>query len=303
MNETETKRFATGVEFKEAPGSLEARFATFGKIDADGDVTLPGAFKDGGEVVIGSWGHKTAELPIGKGVIRTTPADARVLGKVFINTGQGQDAYQTLKELGPLAQWSYVYRVLKQSFGQFEGQSVRFLESIDVWSVDPVLKGAGVDTGTVALKRADTGLSSAARAEMEGIRVANDVRLAVRAAKATIATLPQPVDHHEVTEWWVAAAVRDAAKAGVERSAMRLGIPAAPVKWFTEPVHVEPKRHGFTSKSSPVVWLNSDLDPETAFRVACHEMRHRVQDASMAHHAAEADANAFARDMLQRAAG
>lgn len=133
-------------------GEFRAVFATFNVIDHDGDVTVPGAFKDGTEVIIGSFGHKTADLPVGKGVIVANDREASVEGQFFLDTGPGKDTYQTVKNLGGLGEWSYVFSVLKQSFGEKDGRPVRYLEDMKVYSVDPVLAGAGIDTRTTDIK-------------------------------------------------------------------------------------------------------------------------------------------------------
>ena len=60
----------TGLTVKAADkGEVSAVFSTFGVIDHDGDITLPGAIKDGTEVVISSYGHEShwGALPVGKG--------------------------------------------------------------------------------------------------------------------------------------------------------------------------------------------------------------------------------------------
>lgn len=136
----------------DAAGTFSAVFATLNVIDHDGDVTVPGAFKDGAEVIVGSWGHKTYELPVGKGVIRAGQTEAAVDGEFFLDTQPGKDTYQTVKNLGSLGEWSYVFQVNKQSFGTQGDRPVRFLEGIDVYSVDPVLAGAGIDTRTTVIK-------------------------------------------------------------------------------------------------------------------------------------------------------
>lgn len=133
-------------------GEFRAVFATFNVIDHDGDVTRPGAFKTGAEVIIGSWGHKTYELPVGKGVIVADAVEAAVEGSFFLDTQPGKDTYQTVKNLGSLGEWSYVFSVQKSSFGQHDGRDVRFLEDLTVYSVDPVLAGAGIDTRTTDIK-------------------------------------------------------------------------------------------------------------------------------------------------------
>src|SRR5512136_179778 len=66
-----TKTYRSPIEIKAdgQPGEFRAVFATFNVIDKDGDVTLPGAFKDGAAVRISYWGHRWQDLPVGKGVI------------------------------------------------------------------------------------------------------------------------------------------------------------------------------------------------------------------------------------------
>jgi hypothetical protein len=133
-------------------GKFTAVFATLNVIDHDGDITVPGAFKDGAEVVVGSWGHKSYDLPVGKGVIRATQNEATVEGEFFLDTQPGKDTYQTVKNLGSLGEWSYIFQVTKQSFGTQDNRPVRLLEGLQVYSVDPVLAGAGIDTRTTSIK-------------------------------------------------------------------------------------------------------------------------------------------------------
>lgn len=133
-------------------GSFRAVFATFDVVDHDGDVTRPGAFKTGSPVIVGSWGHKAEELPVGKGVIQSDGREAAVEGAFFLDTTPGRDTYQTVKNLDVLGEWSYLYVPEKVSFGTFQDRDVRFLEQIKVFSVDPVLAGAGIDTRTTNIK-------------------------------------------------------------------------------------------------------------------------------------------------------
>ena len=132
-------------------GKFRCVFATLNVVDHDGDVTRPGAFKNGAPAVIGSWGHKTSELPVGKGVLGSDDTEAFCEGE-FFDTAAGRDTYETVKALGELGEWSYVYVPTKYSYGEHEGVQVRFLDEIDVWSVDPVLKGAGIGTRTTDIK-------------------------------------------------------------------------------------------------------------------------------------------------------
>lgn len=133
-------------------GAFSAVFSTFNVIDHDGDVTLPGAFKDGSSVIVGSFGHRTDHLPVGKGTIVADGQRASVDGQFFLDTQPGKDTYQTVKNLGEMGEWSYIYAPVKYSYGEFEGKQVRFLEEVKVYSVDPVLAGAGIDTRTTDIK-------------------------------------------------------------------------------------------------------------------------------------------------------
>lgn len=145
-------------EVKDAEkGQVEAVISVFGEIDHDGDVSVPGAFQDGAEVVISAYGHGSwrGEMPVGKGVIRVSEKDARLQGEYFLNTDSGREHFEVAKALGPLQEWSYGYDVLKCSFGERDGRYVRFLEELKVHEACQVLKGAGLNTRTVDVKEAD----------------------------------------------------------------------------------------------------------------------------------------------------
>lgn len=152
-----------GVEVKDAlKGTVEAVFATFNVIDADGDVTLPGAFQEGAKVRISAFGHASwgpsrgaASVPVppvGKGEIRTTGSEAILHGQFFLNTTGGRDHFELVKEMGDLQEWSYGFDIGESEPGEWEGQKVRLLKRQIVHEVSPVLIGAGVDTRTLAVK-------------------------------------------------------------------------------------------------------------------------------------------------------
>lgn len=145
------------VEIKDADkGSVKAVFATFNKIDSHGDVTLPGAFEDGAEMPISAYGHASWEgaLPVGMGSIRQTQKEAIFEGEFFMDTPQGLATFKTVQRLGKLGQWSYGYDAEEYSFGDHDGQHVRFLAKQKVHEVSPVLLGAGVGTRTLSAKSA-----------------------------------------------------------------------------------------------------------------------------------------------------
>lgn len=151
-----TKQFAS-VEVKDADkGEIQAVFSTFDVVDKDFDVVKAGAFSGGAPVRISAYGHQSwmGALPVGKGVIRTTGTEAILDGKFFMDTSVGRDTFTVVKEMGDLQEWSYGYDPVKFSFGEVDGQKVRFLEQIHVDEVSPVLIGAGVNTRTLAAKGA-----------------------------------------------------------------------------------------------------------------------------------------------------
>lgn len=142
-------------------GSFTAVFSRFDVIDHDGDVTRRGAFEDGQRVRIAYWGHRWQDLPVGKGVIHADEEKAWVDGEFFLDTQVGRDTYQTVKNLEDLQEWSYGFDVVKSSFGKQGDQDVRFLETLVVHEVSPVMLGAGIGTGTVAIKSADADAAGA----------------------------------------------------------------------------------------------------------------------------------------------
>ncbi len=177
------------VEVKDADrGEVEAVFATLGVKDSDGDVTLPGAFEDGAEVVISAYGHTSWQglLPVGKGTIREVGDEAILSSQFFMDTQAGKDTFTVVKNLGARGEWSYGYDPVKYSFGEHDGEQVRFLESLKVFEVSPVLLGAGVGTRTLAAKAAGLRFGddvSAVLAEVDRITVRAADVMAMRAEK------------------------------------------------------------------------------------------------------------------------
>lgn len=173
-----TKTFTAPIELKAdgegEPGEFTAVFSRFNVVDHDGDVTIPGAFKDGQQVRIAYWGHRWQDLPVGRGVIHQDGEKAWVDGKFFLDTIAGKETYQTVKNLEELQEWSYGFDVEEAEPGVFDGQDVVFLRRLNVYEVSPVLLGAGIGTGTTDIKdrKADDGDSqsrgdSASRTEGE----------------------------------------------------------------------------------------------------------------------------------------
>lgn len=160
-------------------GTVEAVFSTLNVRDADGDITLPGAFQEGQEVRISGWNHSSwdAALPVGKGRIELRGDAAVLVGQFFTDTTAGRDTFQTVKQLGDLGRWSYGYDVLDAERGVHDGEPVRFLKGLHVHEVAPVLVPAGVGTRTLAVKN-DTPFSEQAD------RVLGDVKALLERARA-----------------------------------------------------------------------------------------------------------------------
>jgi len=158
----ERKEFRAPIALKAdgEEGTFEAVFATFNVVDRDGDVTRPGAFQDGQKVRVSAWGHNWGVLPVGKGVIRADEEKAWVEGRFFLDTEGGLDTYRTVKGLEELQEWSYGFDILNSSEGEFDGERVRYLESLDVYEVSPVMLGAGIGTRTTGIKGATEGADS-----------------------------------------------------------------------------------------------------------------------------------------------
>ena len=147
------KMFAPGGMKLDDEGHIEAAFAQLNVIDFDNDVTVNGAFPQK-DVPMSAYGHTSWEgaLPVGKGTITEEGDWAVFKGDFFLDTTHGKDAYNTVKGLGDLAEYSYGFDVIDSGNGTLDGKAVRELRSLDVFEVSPVLRGAGLGTHTIAIK-------------------------------------------------------------------------------------------------------------------------------------------------------
>ena len=148
----ESKTLTLALKTDGEDGEFVATFATLGVIDLDQDITEADAFEGNDAILIGAYGHNPGALPTGKGHIVTDGDAARVEGRFNLNTTSGRDTYEAVKDAGDLMEWSYLYNATEYSFAEVDGKRVRILEKIEVFSVDPVLKGSGIGTGTDAIK-------------------------------------------------------------------------------------------------------------------------------------------------------
>ena len=139
-------------------GKVEAVFSVFNTVDSDGDVVLPNSIKSGfgDKGVAMVWGHDWKDV-IGRGEIVTDNDKAVFKGEFIMDTERGREAYNTVKAMGDLQQWSFGYEVVDSEKGAFqkdgfETQDVRYLKELRVWEVSPVLVGANQETYTLAVK-------------------------------------------------------------------------------------------------------------------------------------------------------
>lgn len=150
----------TSFEIKDAAkGEVEAVFATIGVTDHDQDVIRPGAIKHGAKVVVSSYGHDAVfgARPAGKGHIFIDGNKAGVRAKMFLNTTDGRDTFEVLKEMGADQEWSFGFVVLDEEApteAERKSGARRALTKLDSFEVSPVMRGAGIGTRTVAVKSA-----------------------------------------------------------------------------------------------------------------------------------------------------
>ena len=139
-------------------GEVAAVFSVFDKIDSDGDIVKAGSIKSGfksGDVPM-VWAHKW-DMPIGKGQITSDDDKATFKGQFFMDTESGKEAYNLVKAMGDLQQWSFGFKVDDSEYGKLkkdgeEEQDVRYLKGLTVYEVSPVLVGANQETYTMAIK-------------------------------------------------------------------------------------------------------------------------------------------------------
>ena len=143
-----------------AEGKVLANVATLGVVDREGDLAEPGFF--GKQATPMAWGHQWLSW-VGKGTVYEDGDDALFDGQFFMDTQAGDEAYKTVRAMGDLGQWSYGYAVHQggQRPPDTGTKARRILQPLadgspgaKMLEVSPVLHGAGVATGTVAIKGA-----------------------------------------------------------------------------------------------------------------------------------------------------
>ena len=144
----------------EVEGKVEAVFSVFNEVDSDGDVVLPNSIKSGyGEKGVAMvWAHDWKDV-VGRGEIVEDGDKAVFRGQFIMDTERGRDAFNTVKAMGDLQQWSFGYEVDDYEVGMFKKDNqeieVRYLKNVKVWEVSPVLVGANQNTSTLSVKSDD----------------------------------------------------------------------------------------------------------------------------------------------------
>ena len=143
-----------------AKGEVSAVIATLGVIDRDGDIIRKGAIPDGSKVAMSAYGHDAVwgNRPVGKGTLSTKGDQVIFDGRLFLNTADGRDTFEVLKEMGSDQEWSFGFRVMGYEVPTEEEQkqgAYQVLTKLDAFEVSPVLIGAGIGTRTLAVKQAD----------------------------------------------------------------------------------------------------------------------------------------------------
>lgn len=135
-------------------GEFEAVIATLGVIDHDGDIIESGAFNDGPVSIQPS--HDGMALPLGKARIEERGDKAIAVGRLNLDTQSGREWHSHFKfdmeNVPTIQEWSFGFQIKERADETRDGEDVRVLKKLDVFEVSPVLLGAGMGTGTVAVK-------------------------------------------------------------------------------------------------------------------------------------------------------
>jgi hypothetical protein len=175
----------------EAQGTVEAIVGRVNVVDREGDVILPGAIPvDGAPVKISGYGHDMildGLAPVGKGVVTEEPTGELLLrARFFLATSRGREAWTVLREMGPDQEWSIGFRGVETAelTPEWRAQgATRLIKRLELLEASPVLRAAGVGTGTLTVK---TGERAAPEQAPPAART--DGREAVKALMTLIGT-------------------------------------------------------------------------------------------------------------------
>ena len=153
-----TVKAFSGLTIKDAEkGEVEAIIATLEVVDRDGDILRKGSIPDGATVAMSGYGHDAVfgSRPVGKGKIHIEGNKAFFRGRVFLNTTDGRETFEVLKEMGRDQEWSWGFQVIGSEVPDEKEKKQgawRVLTKTAPFEVSPVLMGAGIGTRTVGVK-------------------------------------------------------------------------------------------------------------------------------------------------------
>ncbi len=148
------KSFAASFKDDDASkGAFEAVFSTFGIVDADGEVVAKSALEPhhGKEIPI-VWGHDWHGPAIGKGTIEVDDDRARIRGQFNLGSTAGKDAYETVRFMGGLQEYSWGFGVTDIGATEVDGDTYPEIRGVEPIEVSPVLVGSNPQTGTLDIK-------------------------------------------------------------------------------------------------------------------------------------------------------
>jgi len=145
----------------DAAGKGLARIAILSEVDHDGDTYLPGAFgwKAGGQWCSILPAHDRRATPLGKS--RVYEAGDEALAELNFNLdlpeakGWHSAIMFDLANGESVQEYSYAYDLIEFDFQIRGANRVRQFKQVEVLEVSPVLKGAGIGTGTLSMKSAE----------------------------------------------------------------------------------------------------------------------------------------------------
>ena len=157
-----------------------ARIATLNVIDSDGDITLPGAFGEQNVKVLPT--HNWGAVPLGKARVFEKGDEVLAEFRINLDTASGKEWHSALKfDLADgkgLIEWSYGFSIDDSETETRDGESIRLLKKLTVHEVSPVMLGAGVNTGTVAIKggggKSGLSLLDQIKAALDDVEAVND---------------------------------------------------------------------------------------------------------------------------------
>jgi len=279
----ETKTI-TSLSVKDAEkGLVTARFATLGVKDLDGDIIERGAI--GAQAVkVSAYGHVSwgGVLPVGVGRTLERGEDAIAELQFFMNTTNGVDTFRTIKGLGSLAEFSFGFDV-KDSAPPSKAQAAagvrRVLKQLVVHEVSPVLRGAGINTGVLAVK------CDACAAKVSGTRPVASVptRAELEKTLQQLRDMDDTLRHLDGLSYGRSPETTRLARFASRVAHVLVGAPgglhAAPeVRWFSQSDHPTFSGYMLPTDSSKT-WVSFALEGRELCETAAHEAMHHKQAA------------------------